>query len=249
MGILEDARERFRRLCQQRDLSWEAGIEVRPLHPDEAIGREADEGFVLRRGKERLIEATFRGSRGQAFTDRPGAWSGTLGEALDLDLHVVASRAVFVAVLNAVCRHLGVASRTVHCKDQEPKHCGRVLAEEVERRYGAASRPALIGLQPGFLEGLVARFGPERVRASDLDPNNIGQERFGVVILDGETDLVGLARWCDVGLATGSSVVNATIDRIVSVFAREGKPLVLYGNTIAGVAALMGLDRFCPLGR
>lgn len=249
MGTLEDARERFRRLCSQHGLSLELGLEVRPLTPEEAIGSKADDEFVLKRGKERIVEATFRASRGQAFTDRPRVWSGTLGEVLALDLGEVANRAAAVAVMNAVCRELAVAAGTCHCRDDEPRRCGEVLAEEVEQRFGPATRLALIGLQPGFLEALVSRFGAQWVQVADLDPENIGRRRCGVEILDGGTKLDALCRWCQVGLATGSSVVNATIDEIASVFGREAKPLVFYGNTIAAVAALVGLERYCTFGR
>ena len=249
MGILDDARERFQRMCVGRGIALEEAVEVHPLAPEDAIGSKASDEFVLKRGKERVIEARFGRSRGQAFTDRPTAWSGTLAEALALDIGDVANRAVFVAVLNAVCRELGLAEGTCHCKDDEPRRCGVVLAEEVERRFGADKRLALVGLQPGFLEALSARFGPERVRVLDLDPENIGQRKCGVVVEDGATQLAALCRWCDVGLATGSSLVNATIDEIASAFAREGKPLVFYGNTISATAALVGLDRFCPFGR
>jgi len=249
MGMLEDAAARFAAICRRRGWTLQTQVRVRPLTPQEAIGTKADERFPLKRGKEQAVEARFRGSCGQAFTDRPAAWSGTLAEALALDIGDVANRAVFVAVLNAVCRELGLAEGTCHCKDDEPRRCGLVLAEEVERRFGADKRLALVGLQPGFLEALTARFGPERVRVVDLDPENIGQRKCGVVVEDGATQLAALCRWCDVGLATGSSLVNATIDEIASVFARQGKPLVFYGNTISAAAALLGLERFCPFGR
>jgi hypothetical protein len=55
--------------------------------------------------------------------------------------------------------------------------------------------------------------------------------------------------WCGVGLATGSSLVNGTIDDIYDRFGGAGKPLVFFGNTISGAAALLGLDRLCPFGR
>ena len=50
-------------------------------------------------------------------------------------------------------------------------------------------------------------------------------------------------------LVTGSSIVNGTIDGIKSLFETAGKPLVFFGNTISGAAALLGLDRLCPFGR
>jgi uncharacterized protein (DUF4213/DUF364 family) len=83
----------------------------------------------------------------------------------------------------------------------------------------------------------------------DLNPENIGETRSGVVVWDGEEDLSRLVAECDVGLATGSSVVNGTLDEILEHFQQAEKPLILFGNTISGVAALLGLERLCPFGR
>lgn len=51
------------------------------------------------------------------------------------------------------------------------------------------------------------------------------------------------------GLATGSAVVNGTLVEILDQFRNAGKPVLLFGNTISGVAELLGLDRLCPYGR
>jgi hypothetical protein len=69
MGILENARTRFIRNCRARDVDPSARIAVRPLSSDEAIGPKAGTEFVIKKGKERVIEAAFSGARGQAFTD------------------------------------------------------------------------------------------------------------------------------------------------------------------------------------
>ena len=83
----------------------------------------------------------------------------------------------------------------------------------------------------------------------DLDPDNIGNLKFGVEVWDGQTDLQRLVEWSEVGLVTGSSIVNGTIDEIIRYFKEDGKPLVFFGNTISGAAALLDLDRICPFGR
>ena len=84
---------------------------------------------------------------------------------------------------------------------------------------------------------------------TDLNPDNIGKERAGVLVWDGAADLARLVEWYDVGLATGSSIVNGTIDDIVDRFQAACKRLVFFGNTISGAAALLGLRRMCPFGR
>jgi uncharacterized protein (DUF4213/DUF364 family) len=223
-------------------------VQVRPLDPDEAIGRDADPSFVIKKGKERVIEATFQGHGGQAFTDRPAGWSGTLEDLLALALDQVSNRAVFVAGLNAVLSALEQLPGTLHCKDEDPSRCGPEVARALHERFGDV-RVGLVGLQPAILKALVSQFGPGAVRLVDLNPENIGETRSGVVVWDGEKDLPRLVAECEVGLATGSSVVNGTLDEILERFQQAGKPLILFGNTISGVAFLLGLERLCPFGR
>jgi hypothetical protein len=248
MGILENARTRFIRNCWARDVDPSARIAVRPLSSDEAIGPKAGTEFVIKKGKERVIEATFSGARGQAFTDQPTSWSGRLEDLFALDLSQVPLRAVFVAGMNAVLRALDEAKGTAHCADEDPMRCGPEVARTLGERFGAV-RVGLIGLQPAILAALADRFGPASVRVLDLDPNSIGTTKSGVPIWDGHTDLARLVDWCGVGLATGSSLINGTIDDIYDRFGGAGKPLVFFGNTISGAAALLGLDRLCPFGR
>ncbi len=44
-------------------------------------------------------------------------------------------------------------------------------------------------------------------------------------------------------LVTGTTVVNGTLELILEV---AGAKAVFYGISIAGVAELLGLERFCP---
>jgi uncharacterized protein (DUF4213/DUF364 family) len=48
----------------------------------------------------------------------------------------------------------------------------------------------------------------------------------------------------DILLVTGTTLVNATINR----FLNQKAQTVFYGVTIAGAAKLLGLRRFCPCG-
>ena len=47
---------------------------------------------------------------------------------------------------------------------------------------------------------------------------------------------------CDVIFATGSTMCNDTADPLI----QSGKPLVVFGTTGSGAAALLGIPRFCP---
>ena len=248
MGLLDRARGRLFSVCDEEGLTWGSPLVVAPMSPDEAIGPVADAEFAIRKGKERVVEATFREARGQAFTDAPCRWSGTLSDVLSLTLSTSRERAVFVAAMNAVLRSLGMAGGTVHCRDDAPGRCGASVAQELETRFGR-KRIGLIGLQPAILHGLVERFGVEAVRVLDLNPDNVGALKCGVEVWDGGKDLPRLVMWCKVGLATGSSLVNGTIDEILQCFGAAGKPVIFFGNTISGAAALLGLDRICPFGR
>ncbi|KUK31194.1 MAG: Uncharacterized protein XD63_1543 [Thermoanaerobacterales bacterium 50_218] len=49
------------------------------------------------------------------------------------------------------------------------------------------------------------------MRVLDLDPDNRGKTKYGVLIEDGEKDLDEVINWAEVLLVTGSTVVNGTI--------------------------------------
>ena len=248
MDVLEEAKERLLQLCRERAVELRRPIVVRPLSPDEAIGAKAANGFVIKKGRERVIEAAFTAALGQAFTDHPSEWSGTLEDMFALDLSNVPERAVFVAGMNAVLRGLGVADGTVHCRDEEPTRCGAELAQMIEQEFGKV-RVGLIGLQPAIVAALAETFGPGLVCVVDLNPENIGTKKSGVPVWDGGTDLPRLVDSCEIALATGSSIVNGSINEIIDCFKQAGKPLIFFGNTISGAAALLALRRLCPFGR
>ena len=248
MGVLDQAREVLIERCLERGVDLAEPVSVRPLTPDDAIGERADAEFVIKKGRERVIEATFRSARGQAFTDAPTSFAGPLEGALNLPLFSSRERAVCVAAINAVLRALDLAAGTVHCRDEDPTLCGSELARIVEERFGRV-RVGLVGLQPAILAGLVDRFGREALSVLDLNDDNIGHLRCGIEVWDGTTDRPRLAAACDVALVTGSAVVNGSIDGLLSMFRSANKPVVFYGNTIAGTAALLGLDRVCPFSR
>lgn len=248
MDVLHQAQQRLTELCNEAGIDPALPLTVRSLTPDEAIGAEARDEFVIKKGREKVIEAEFDGAAGQAFTDHPGNWQGSLEELLRLDLTATSRRAVFTAGLNAVLRRLGRATGTIHCRNDEPTRCGEEMTGLLYERFGVAQF-GLIGLQPAILQAAGDGFGTARIRVLDLNADNIGQQRAGVTVWDGEKDLQRLVDWCDVGVATGSSVVNGSINDLLARFEKAGKPLVFFGNTISGVASLLDLQQLCPFGR
>jgi len=85
MSILEKAKYEFIRVCNERSLDLNQTVIIHPLLPREAIG-DAEGDFVIKKGKEYVIEATFENACGQAFTGTPCEWNGTLEELLSLDM-------------------------------------------------------------------------------------------------------------------------------------------------------------------
>ncbi len=211
-------------------------VHVRDLTPEEAIGNPEHRDYPLVKGRERLLEANVLGSRGQAFTDAPDRFSGSLKDAALLQLDGNRNRAVFVAALNALMHHLGMIERPVHCKDATPPLCARALVDYVRERFGNP-RIAMVGLQPRMVQFLSPAFP---LRVTDLDADNIGQTKFGVPIQGPDRTRENID-WCDLVLATGSTVVNDTCEELM-----VGKPAVFYGVTVAGPAVLLGLERYCP---
>jgi hypothetical protein len=243
MTMLEEARiELLRRAADEK---WDVNervfvVSARDLSPEEAIGRPDRDDYPLLKGKEVMMEARFRDAAGQAYTDQPGRFTGTFGEVLHMALNTNFRRAVFVATLNAVMRSFYQVEATVHCKDKEPALCARDLPAFIEKYYGRP-RIAFVGLQPALVQSLIdAGF---ELRVTDLNQDNIGQVRCGVSIGDAALNAEN-ACWADLVLATGSVLVNDTYRDLW-----QGKPVIYYGVTAAGLAKLFDLPRFCACGR
>lgn len=216
------------------------GVVVRaaPLSTKEAIGNPEDKDYPLLVGVERMMQAEFKGSLGQAFTDRYGNFNGRLIDIIEMDLTNNFRRAVFISSLNAVMRYLGLINRSVHCKDEEPRECSRELVKYIEKRCGHP-KIAFVGFQPRMVEALASHF---ELRVTDMDRNNIGTEKFGIAIHGPEKTAENLD-WCDIALVTGTTIVNNTIGQFMI-----SKPVVFYGVSISGVAKLLDLEHFCAYG-
>ncbi len=211
-------------------------ISARPLSPEEAIGKPERADFPLLKGREVMVEAVFRQARGQAYTDMPGDFNGSVRELLALPLADNFQRAVFIAGLNALMRHLGHVSNTVHCRHKEPGICASQLPGYIKKRYGNP-RIAFVGFQPAMIERLSRSF---HMRIIDLDKDNIGKKKFGLTV-EGPEKTGDLLSWGDIILATGSTCVNKTVNRFLT-----RKPVIFYGVTIAGMASIHGYQRYCP---
>ncbi len=237
----ESLREQLAAVVRQHGLEREAVhvVSARTLKPQESIGNPERQDFPLVKGREVMVEATLNGARGQAFTDLPGNYQGTIREVLDLALADNFQRAVFISALNAVLRSVGCIGCTVHCKDQEPETCAQNLVAYVKERFGSP-RIAFVGLQPAMVDHLARHY---QLRVTDMDPDNQGRVKYGVAIEPVEKT-PEMLEWGDVVFATGSVLVNDTYRSVIG-----DKPLVFYGVTVTGVAFLTaGCSHYCHLG-
>jgi uncharacterized protein (DUF4213/DUF364 family) len=229
-------------------LDAEVTVLGKPLTPEEAIGTPGRRDFPIILGKERVLEATVLGSRGQAFTDSAREYLGKLHDVIHLDLGTSEKRAIYVATLNAFLARVGKVDYTVHCKDDDPEECGREIARTLLDEHGEA-HIGLIGLNPAIAEHLVDTFGPDRIFFSDLDRDNVDRKRFGVEVWDGFLQTEELIDSSDVVVFTGTTLVNGTFDGIFSRIRDQGKRYLIYGMTAAGVGRLLGFRRICPRAR
>ncbi|MEW6227018.1 MAG: DUF364 domain-containing protein [Bacillota bacterium] len=238
MGILDLCRLKLGEIIRPGGLECDEVevISARPLAPEEAIGSPDRRDFPLLKGKEVMIQANFRENAGQAYTDMPGSFRGTLADVMARPLDSNFDRAVFIATCNAVMRHLGLVDHTVHCRNNEPEECARLLGTRISSRF-ENPRIAIVGLQPAMATSLAGKF---RIRVTDMDPANIGAERCGVLIESAEKN-PEVIEWADLVLATGTVIANGTIEAVL-----RGKPTIFYGVTAAGPAKLMGYERYCP---
>jgi len=229
---------KFRNIVQENNLlNEEVKITGRPLTPEEAIGNTEKKDFPILKGKELLLEADFRGVKGQAFTDMPDNFNGNLKQIIEMPLETNFDTAIYISTLNAVCRYLKITDKTIHCKNGDPEICANELIKYLKYKYDK-SKIALIGFQPAMLNKLSKNF---QVRVVDLDSENIGKIKYDTVIEDGNKSIDDLLDWCDIIVATGSTVANKTIPKLLS-----DKPTLFFGTTLAGASSLMNLERFCP---
>ncbi|MBL7124805.1 MAG: hypothetical protein ISS51_01750, partial [Dehalococcoidales bacterium] len=126
-------KKEFVKLINENGLQGEKVIiRATPLSPQQAIGNPEDKDYPLVTGVERLMQAEFRDSLGQAFTDMYGDFSGRLSDIVEMDLKNNFKRAIFISSLNAVMRHLGLITKTIHCRNNQPRECSYELVRYIE---------------------------------------------------------------------------------------------------------------------
>jgi len=149
-----------------------------------------------------------------------------------------------IATLNAVMAHQGMVTGTRHCRDEEPEECAAEIAKNLLGRFGRIT-VGLVGYQPAILEHLVQGFGADNVRCTDLNLKNVALQKFGMEIWDGREATHDLIQGSDLVLVTSSTMVNNTFDGIQQEVLSQGKHLITFGVTGAGISALTEVERLC----
>ena len=237
-------KEKLEKIVKENNLLNEY-IEIMPVNVELDTTNIKD--YPLLNEKELLLRAFFNGCVGDAFTGDIGEFKGTIKEMLYND-----NTPQIIATLNAVMRYLKKIDRTEHCTCDEPEKCGKKFSEflikELPKKNIGDIEIGIIGYQPAFIKQMVETFGAENVLVSDLNFENVGRIKHGTIIYHGDMNehIIGSS---DIILCTGSTVANGTINEILELAKKYNKRIIFYGTTIAGVANLFGIERFCELGK
>lgn len=216
-------------------------LQSQGLSPEEALGRTLRRDYPILAGREVMLEAQFGSARGQAFTNAPSDFCGTLKDVLALDPeNDEHCRGLLVAALNAVMRFTGETDHTVHCRGGDLERCAEAWAAHVRKGFGTP-RVTLVGYQPALTARLSQEFP---LRVLDKNPEFTGSLRSGVLIEDGDAAYKdAVLDWPDLVLCTGSTLCNGTFVRFLDI----GRPVIFFGVSGAAAAKIFGLSRFCPM--
>ncbi|AEH07519.1 Rossmann-like domain-containing protein [Methanothermococcus okinawensis] len=233
-------KKEFKKLVEENNLLNEP-IEAHPVNVQLDTTRISD--YPLLNGKEFLLRAFFKGAVGDAFTGDLKEFKGTIAEVLESDYNPLV-----IATLNAVMRYLGLTEKTEHCIKNEPEICAKKLSEYIVSELGTNIKIGIIGYHPAIIKQMVDTFGKENVMATDLDFNNIGRIKHGIVIYHADMNEY-LIKNSDIVLSTGSTAANGTIFEILDMAKKYNKRIIFYGTTVAGVSKILNLERFCECGK
>ncbi|MCX5804426.1 MAG: DUF364 domain-containing protein, partial [Proteobacteria bacterium] len=235
ISILENSKKKLNEIIDNTNLtSAPVTVLVKTLSSEEAIGTPGRRDFPIVTGKERVVEAEFQGAKAHAFTDSPKEFIGKLQEVITMPLATNGERAIFIATMNAVLKHLNIVQTTLHCKDEEPEKCAKEIASHIKQAL-RSKRVGLVGLNPAILEALSNTFGAENVKITDLNRQNIGTMKYGVEVWDGGIMTEELVNNSDLVLMTGTTFVNGTFDAILDYVRHFNKEYLVYGVTSAGI--------------
>lgn len=194
--------------------------------------------FKDRRPEYRVC-ASFNGFEGEAYTETPSDFDGTLKGAVELPPSDKGIDARCLAAINAAMNSLGLCAGTFPATFDERRLYTDALFGQVCGERAIRSNIILVGYD-GYI---VKKFVSEDIDfwTMDRDPDNISQDRFKHVIVNsGFYNREACFAWGKLFIITGSTLTNGTIVQYLD----RGKELLFYGITIAGAATLLGLPWF-----
>lgn len=197
--------------------------------------------FKDRRPEYRVC-ADFRGTKGEAYTETPAGFEGTLREAIALAPSEKGIDARCLAAINAVMNHLGLCAGEFPATFDERRLYTEALFLHMVENYGR-SNIILVGYDGYF----VKKFVSEDIDfwTMDRDPDNISQDRFKHVIVNsGKYNREACFAWGKLFIVTGSTLTNGTVVQYLDLINDPDRDILFYGVTIAGVATLLGLPWF-----
>ncbi len=239
--------EKALNLIGEKLLSENIDIKLRTLSKEEAIGNPYRDDFPLLKGKEVMIEANFKGSKGQAFTSFPTNWKGKLKDLLLNNDYSFHSKSLKVAAINAVLRYLGYIDKTIHCRDKSPKLCSQKIAKYLKEKYGKSVKILVVGRQPAIIEAILNEYPKEYVIVTDKDEDYIEKydEKLGIFIHNGDKNYE-LMKTTNIVLATSTIVITENLNEFFNALIH--KDFYMYGVTGAAFCFLMDVNRLCYHG-
>lgn len=207
--------------------------------PEETLRPENEPVSTVSR-PEYCVAAELCGVKGEAYTEEPSSFNGTLKEALEIQPTEKGISAVTIAALNAAMSYLGLTPGTFPEGEEARISYADALCRYVTEHHGK-NNIILVGYD-GYL---VKRFVDEGLEfwTMDKDPANITQNRFHhVVVNNAKRNRESSFVWGKYFVVTGSSLCNGTILHYLN----SGKELLFYGISCAGAAKLLDLPWFSP---
>ena len=119
----------------------------------------------------------------------------------------------FSSHLNAVMRHPGLADRTIHCKNRGPELCAQQFVPYLKETYGSP-KILQVGYQPAIFQNVAENF---EMRILDLNPENVGTEKYGVTVEHGIDAYEDAVAWADLILCTGSTICNGSVVKYLDI--------------------------------
>ena len=203
--------------------------------PEKTLMPEGDVPSQVNR-PEYCTYAKFKGVKGEAYSETPADFYGTLGELLEYPLAGKGIDARVLAAINAVMKHLGLLENATWSDEPEARRqYANQIYDEVTEKYGK-SNIILVGYDGYILQRFMEE--PLDFWTMDRNPDNVTKDRFDHVIVNsGKPNRDACIEWGKILIVTGSTLCNGTIIPYLEC----GKDVKFYGITFAGASKLLDL--------